>query len=93
MSARVLALDAGQTGSRALGSDEPERVSERPRAASDQAVSAKNLCTEVKKGNPSRVPPVKASTLCSGCGIKPTTLPRSLVMPAISLRDPFGLSR
>src|SRR5665213_2472380 len=28
----------------------------------------------------------------SGCGIKPTTLPRSLAMPATSSREPFGFS-
>ena len=29
---------------------------------------------------------------CSGCGISPTTLPRSLLIPAIKFRDPFGSS-
>jgi len=28
----------------------------------------------------------------SGCGMRPTTLPRSLAMPAMSPREPFGLS-
>lgn len=34
--------------------------------------------------------PVRGSTACSGCGIRPTTLPRSLRTPAMSLSEPFG---
>lgn len=42
------------------------------------------LRTEVKKPRPSVVGPVSGSTACSGCGIRPTTLPAALVMPAMS---------
>jgi len=38
----------------------------------------------VKKGIPSRLGPVSASTACSGCGMRPTTLPRAFDIPAIS---------
>lgn len=48
--------------------------------------------TEVKKPRPSAVGPVKVSIACSGCGIRPTTLPRSLVIPAILFREPLGFS-
>ena len=48
--------------------------------------------SEVKKPRPSVPAPVSASTACSGCGIRPTTLPRSLVMPAMSRIEPLGLS-
>ena len=37
------------------------------------------------------VPPCAASIRFSGCGIRPSTLPRSLMMPAMSLIEPFGL--
>ena len=30
------------------------------------------------------------STACSGCGMSPTTLPRALVIPAMSRREPLG---
>src|SRR3954464_7814821 len=36
------------------------------------------------------VPPSAASQARSGCGIMPTTLRRSLQMPAIACADPFG---
>ena len=45
----------------------------------------------VKNPRPSVPAPVSASTACSGCGIRPTTLPRSLVMPAMSRWEPLGL--
>ncbi len=48
--------------------------------------------TEVKKPRPSMVGPVSGSTACSGCGIRPTTLPAALVMPAMSRYEPFGLT-
>ena len=38
------------------------------------------------------VEPVRASTACSGWGIRPSTLPASLVTPAISLLEPLGFS-
>ena len=48
--------------------------------------------SEVKKPSPSVPEPVRSSTACSGCGIRPTTLPRSLVTPAMSRSEPLGLS-
>ncbi len=42
------------------------------------------LITEEKNPSPSSDGPVSVSTACSGCGMRPTTLPRSLVMPAMS---------
>ena len=49
------------------------------------------LSAEVKKPSPSVVGPVRVSTACSGCGMRPTTFPASLVMPAMSRREPLGL--
>ena len=46
---------------------------------------------EVKKPSPSVVGPVRASTACSGWGMRPTTFPASLVIPAMSRREPLGL--
>ena len=57
-----------------------------PTQAAAQASS-----TLAKNGRPSREGPVSASTLCSGCGISPTTLPRSLLTPAMSCSEPLGL--
>ena len=45
----------------------------------------------VKKPSPSVLGPVRSSTACSGCGMRPTTRPFSLVTPAMSLLDPLGL--
>ena len=42
-------------------------------------------------GRPSRLGPVSSSTACSGCGIRPTTLPDSLQMPATPAAEPFGM--
>ena len=36
--------------------------------------------------------PVSGSTACSGCGIRPTTLPAALETPAMSRAEPFGFS-
>src|SRR5271155_2363034 len=38
------------------------------------------------------VPPSIASTACSGCGIRPNTLNRSLATPAIACIEPLGLA-
>ena len=46
----------------------------------------------VKNPSPSVPGPVRSSTACSGCGISPTTLPASLVTPAIARWEPLGLS-
>ena len=61
----------------------------RPASGERQASRA---ASEVKKPSPSVPAPVSASVACSGCGISPTTLPRSLVMPAMSRSEPLGLS-
>ena len=47
--------------------------------------------TLVKKPSPSVRGPVRSSTACSGCGMRPTTRPSSLVTPAMSRLDPLGL--
>src|SRR4051812_20072322 len=38
---------------------------------------------------PPSTEPVRRSTACSGCGISPITLPRSLVTPAMSCNEPL----
>ncbi len=49
------------------------------------------LRIEVKNGRPSVRPvPISGSTACSGCGMRPTTFPAALVMPAMSLSEPLG---
>ena len=48
------------------------------------AHAATRLRTEVKNASPSVDGPNPSSTACSGWGMRPTTLPRSLVMPAMS---------
>src|SRR6202012_4197378 len=53
--------------------------------------AGRKLSTEVKKPNPSADGPVSAETACSGCGIRPTTLPAALQTPAMSAAEPFGL--
>ena len=45
----------------------------------------------VKNPSPSVPGPHRSSTACSGCGIRPTTLPASLVTPAIARCEPLGL--
>ena len=50
------------------------------------------LRIEVKNPRPSVRPvPISGSTACSGCGMRPTTLPAALVMPAMSRSEPLGL--
>src|SRR5690606_6197467 len=52
------------------------------------------LRMEVKMPRPSRLgAPVSSSTACSGCVMSPTIEPVSLVMPAMSFSEPFGLPR
>ena len=36
--------------------------------------------------------PKPGSTACSGCGIRPTTLPLAFVRPAMSSSEPFGFT-
>ena len=50
----------------------------------DLSHAATRFRTEVKNASPSVDGPNPSSTACSGWGIRPTTLPRSLVMPAMS---------
>ena len=45
-----------------------------------------------RKPQPS-TPPIQSNRALSGCGMRPATLPASLVTPAISWSDPFGFSR
>ena len=47
------------------------------------------LASEANSARPS-AEPVSGSTACSGWGISPTTLPRSLLTPAMSATEPFG---
>ena len=44
----------------------------------------------LKIGRPSWVGPVSESTLCSGCGMRPTTLPRSLQMRNVVVGAGWG---
>ncbi len=54
---------------------------------------ANAVCTSpVKNPRPSVPGPHNSSTACSGCGMRPTTLPRSLLIPAIARIDPLGFS-
>ncbi|KRC61243.1 hypothetical protein ASE14_10040 [Agromyces sp. Root81] len=58
------------------------------------------MTTLVKKPSPSTPERIAAavsgpkpgSTACSGCGIRPTTLPRALEMPAMSRSEPLGFT-
>lgn len=48
---------------------------------------------EVKNPRPSVRPvPISGSTACSGCGMRPTTLPAALETPAMSRSEPFGFT-
>lgn len=74
-------LDVGGSG-RVL-----DRVQRRPAHALTSF-----LRIEVKKGRPSvRPEPMSGSTACSGCGMRPTTFPASLLIPAMSRSEPLGL--
>ncbi len=55
----------------------------------DRHAVAPAAATASKTRSPS-VEPVSGSTACSGCGIRPTTLPASLRTPAMSRAEPFG---
>ena len=48
---------------------------------------------EAKKPRPSADGPVRLSTACSGCGIRPTTLPAALHTPAMPAAEPLGYHR
>ncbi len=69
------------------------RAGQRPEGFLDHgAQRAASVASPAKKPRPSVPAPVRPSTACSGWGIRPTTLPASLVMPAMSCREPLGLS-
>src|SRR5699024_10169879 len=52
----------------------------------------KSPTSDANSPKPSTDGPVNVSTACSGCGMTPTTVPATLVMPAISRYEPLGLS-
>src|SRR5688572_26576357 len=59
-------------------------VGHRPAPAiTEESSDAKSACPPVG--------PTSGSTACSGCGMSPTTLPASFLIPAIPRRAPFGL--
>ena len=62
----------------------------RPRHRIYLAHASTPATTEVKKPRPSADGPVSELTACSGCGIRPTTLPAALQTPAMSSAEPFG---
>ena len=73
-----------------LGVGEPElavwRLGRRPSALTPRRArraSARNSASPSSE-------PVSGSTACSGCGIRPSTLPASLATPAMSRTEPFG---
>src|SRR5262249_21757524 len=53
----------------------------------DQPTASRMLSNSRRPSSPPRTPSAKRS----GCGIIPSTLPRALVMPAMSAREPLGL--
>ena len=65
------------------------------RGAPERASAARASCgaaaSEANRPSPS-VEPVSTSTACSGWGIRPNTLPRSLTTPAMSSSEPLGFS-
>ena len=71
----------------------PARAASQGPGEGVQARAVRNWISDSKNLRPSSEAPVNVSTLCSGWGIRPTTLPCSLVIPAMSLADPLGLSR
>src|SRR5699024_12870192 len=50
------------------------------------------LIADTNKPRPSVDGPVKVSMACSGCGIRPTMRPVSVVTPAIAVGEPVKLS-
>src|SRR5947209_2749252 len=61
----------------------------RPRYAAARALAAERSAR--RRTTPSSEPRI-GSDARSGCGIRPTTLPASLQIPAMSSRLPFGLA-
>src|SRR5579875_86252 len=60
------------------------------RSQATHARSATAASIDSKIESPS-VEPVRGSTACSGCGIRPKTLPALLTTPAMSSWEPLGL--
>ena len=82
----------------ALGEPEGERVCEgRERSharscAAQAATPSTARRIERKMHRPSVEPPVSSCTACSGWGIRPITLPASLLTPAMSFTEPLKFS-
>ena len=69
----------------------------RARGQARASVCSSTRVKKVRPSTPERIAswvsgPKPGSVACSGCGMSPTTLPRSLVRPAMSLSEPFGLT-
>src|SRR5689334_9623811 len=86
---RVLVVLQPELGKRLLDVGVPGAVVDGFVRSSHTAT--KDLRTEANIARPSVPGPVRSSMACSGCGIRPTTLPASLRMPAMSRRLPLGL--
>src|SRR5690606_7425704 len=56
------------------------------------AFASAAVIAEVTSRSLTEPAPNPGPVACSGCGIRPTTLPRALVMPAMSRREPLGLT-
>src|SRR5439155_21026931 len=70
-----------------LGRD--RRPDQEVEAISSPASRATQACTARKSFRPSSLP-VRRSTACSGCGMRPTTFRPGLHTPAILASAPFG---
>src|SRR5436190_11389000 len=57
----------------------------------DGHTETRDFSTETNMPRPSVPGPVSGSTACSGWGMRPTTLPAALQIPAMSRRLPLGL--
>jgi hypothetical protein len=61
-------------------------------AGFDTQAASTPSSADVKKRSPSVPGPKIGSTACSGCGMRPTTVPEAFEMPAMSRYEPFGLT-
>lgn len=66
------------------------RGDHRPGRASSVGQAVTRASTEVNRPRPSADGPVSSLVACSGCGMRPTTLPAASVMPAMSRVEPLG---
>ena len=90
-----LVLAGGQPeGERAREAGDGRRGRGTPLRAPAQPVERLHAAAAASEANTPRPPvdPVSGSTACSGCGIRPNTLPRSLTTPAMSSSEPLGFS-